>query len=66
MYCPTCNIDVDEGEENCPKCGNYLSVNESPENAEPEVENIFLQEGADTSAKKETSIKETSSKGRKN
>jgi len=56
MYCPACNIDVDEGEGNCPQCGNYLSAYESQENAEPEVENIFLQEGVDIPTDKETSF----------
>lgn len=49
MYCPACKIEVDEGEENCPKCGNYLSAYEFEVNSEPEVENIFLQGGANTS-----------------
>jgi len=59
MYCPACKIDVDEGEENCPQCGNYLSAFELQENTEPEVENIFLQEGGEASTTEKTSSEST-------
>ncbi len=59
MYCPACDIEVEEGEENCPQCGNYISVYESKETGEPEVENIFLQEGVGKPAAEKTSVEPT-------
>ena len=49
MYCPFCSMEIDEGQENCPECGNslaeygYQETAETPimeENYEAEEQNL--------------------------
>lgn len=50
MYCPFCSMEIDEGQGNCPECGNSLEEYGYQETAETPIQEEIYEPGEQTIA----------------